>query len=296
MSEFICAYGVVIEPLVGRLPVHESIQSIYDAVDRIIILDQSKYDRIDLSMYGKVEHIKGVFNTFDNPIGSAYNSALKRASIYADLLLFLDLDEIFEFKNESLKDIAKHYPLESGAGIAFSLVNYYCSRNFVIDGCSSKGSHLFRNSDNLFHDLLQGHWTPHSQIRRTNVEPDLNDGVRLGDQVGRPMAHYPPIPAEDVTVHHTSHLDPIGKMVRSAVQFNHVATIDLPLFSPYDMRLTPEAAARIYELGEKKIKDKNLVLWGNPVPFEYVPNKLLEQYIQRCNITEFDPTDFFVQT
>jgi hypothetical protein len=292
---FITAYTAVCEPVMGKLPVEESIESLYDHVDAFVVYDCSKYDRIDLSKYGKVKrHVRGIWNPFDNPFGSMFTNALRLVD--SDTALFLDIDEIFEFHAEGLKDIVKKYPMESGAGVAFSLLNYFCSRNFKIDGCSSKGPHVFRNRDNLSHDLLQGYWQPVSQIRRTNMQPDGCDGVRLVNEQGIPMSHYPPIPLDVVTIHHTSHLDPLSKMVRSVLQFNHTSTIDIPLFAPYDMRIPPKAVERIYEAGTEKIKDKSMVLYGNAMPHDYKKNELLEAYIERTGILEFDPTGFEVET
>jgi hypothetical protein len=290
---YITAYGVVMEGLQGKLPIYESIESLYDHVDEFIVVDASKYDRIDLSKYGKVKrHVRTKFPCFDDPFGALYNTALKLVD--SELCLFLDFDEIFSFKSENLKDIIKMYPLDSGAGIAFSLLNYYCSRNFKVDGCSSKGPHVFKNRDNIFHDLLQGYWQPVSQIRRTNIEIDKNDGVRICNQDGHPMGHYPPIPLDVVTIHHTSHLDPLSKMARSIIQFNHVCTIDLPMFAPYDMRVSPRAIERIYEVGRKKIENKSLILHSESIPHQYESNVLLEKYIERCEIQEFNPTEFAI--
>jgi len=286
---YITAYGVLIEPFLGKLPVFEVIESLYDHVDEFVVLDCSKYDRVDLSKYGKVrKHVKALLNPFDNPLGSAYTTALRL--VESDTALFLDFDECWEFKSVGLRDIIKQVPLDPGVGVAFSLLNYHCSRNFIIDGCSSKGSHVFKNNVQLYHDIVGGYWEKHNNIRRTNLSPDSNDGVRLVFEDGRPTAHYNPIPLDLVTIHHTSHLDPIGKQVRSIVQYNHTSTIDLPDFYPFDMRIGPDVANKIYDIGNRLIDDKDLKLYTDPIPFNYEPNALLEKFIKRCNIKEFDPT------
>lgn len=285
----VCAYGVVIEPLLGRLPVYECISSLYNEVDEFLILDLSKYDNIDLSMYEKVNHVKGIFNCFDNPFGSAYSTALNLASKSAEYLLFLDLDEIFEFHTSSLKDIIKRYPMQDGVGIAFSLRNYYCSRNFVIDGCSSKGSHVFRVNNQLGHDALNGYWQHRSRIRRTNNEPDSVDGVRLCNEQCMPMMHYQPIPLEEVCVHHTSHLDLAGKMVRSILQYNHTSTLDLLDFFPIDLRPEPQLIEKVYDLVRQEINNGDIELYGLPERIEYEGNKFLDSFVKRCGIMEFNP-------
>jgi hypothetical protein len=285
----ICAYTAVCEPVTGRLPIHQCVQALYDHIDEFVVLDVSRYDNIDLSMYGKVKkHIRSLLNPFDNPFGSIFSQALRMAN--TDLVLFLDSDELFQFKTSSLADLIKRYTLKPGVGIAFSLRNYYGSRHFLLDACSTKGMHVFQNSDNLYHDLLAGFWEHKSSIRRTNLRMDFNDGVRLGDEQGRPTAHYQPVPQEEVVIHHTSHLDLAGKMVRSIVQFNHYLTIDFPGIQPYDMRLRPELINKIYAAYNKDI-DKGLVqLYGDPIPHDYVPFKLLDDYIEYYGIREIDPS------
>jgi hypothetical protein len=286
---YITAYSAVIEPRLGRLPVEECIESLYDHVDAFVILDCSKYDKIDLSKYEKVrKHIKGVYNPFDNPFGSLFNSALKLVD--SDTALFLDIDEIFDFKKEGLREIAKRYPLEQGAGIAFPLRNYYCSRNYLFNACSHKGAHLFRNRDDLYHDLIAGFWVHHNTIRRTTPRADTCDGVRLCNGQGQPLAHWEPLKEEEVVIHHTSHLCPVGKMVRSFLQYNHTSTLDLKDFYPFDMRLRPDLVNTIYELGDNEVERGEVFLYTKPIPFEYEKNELLEKFIDRVKIKEFDPT------
>ena len=289
MHMALCAYTAVCEPIMGRLPVQESIESLYDHVDEFVVYDCSKYDNLDLSKYGKVrKHVKGLWNPFDNPFGSMFTQALKLVT--SDTALFLDIDEIFEFKSADLKDIIKRYPMQDGVGISFSLRNYYCSRDFVIDGCSSKGVHIFKMNSELAHDSLNGFWQHRSRIRRTNNEPDGCDGVRLCNEQCMPMMQYQPIPLEEVTIHHTSHLDLAGKMIRSILQYNHTSTLDLLDFFPIDMRLRPELVEKIYGLMRDEIATGDVKLYGRPEKIEYPGNKLLDSFVERCNIPEFDPT------
>jgi hypothetical protein len=286
----ICAYTALCEPIQARLPVEESIESLYDHVDEFVVFDCSKYDRIDLSKYGKVKkHVRGIFNCFDNPFGSMFTQALNLVN--SEFALFLDIDEIWEFKTSSLKDIMKRYPMQPGVGIAFSLRNYYCSRNYIIDGCSSKGMHVFRKTPELAHDSLQGFWQHRSRIRRTNDDPDGCDGVRLCNEQCQPSMHYQPIPLEEVIVHHMSHLDLAGKMVRSVLQYNHTSTMDLLDFFPIDMRLRPELVEKIYDLQVKEIESGDVKLYGKPLPLVYEGNKYVDSFVKRCNIPEFDPTN-----
>jgi hypothetical protein len=290
---YVTAYGAISDPFTTKLPIYEVIESLYDHVDCFVILDTSIHDNVDLSRYKKVrKHVRSLFNCFDNPLGSLFTGALNLVD--SDTCLFLDFDEIFEFKTSSLKDIIKRYPLDTGAGIAFSLRNYYCSRHFLVDGCSTKGSHIFKRISNLYHDTLGAYVVQHNHIRRTNREADVCDGVRLTDEMGNPTAHYAPIPLDEVVIHHTSHLDPVGKMVRSILQFNHTSTLDLPEFYPFDMRFKKSTIDKIYAIGEQKIKDGNLLLYSDPIPFEYEPNKLLDAFVKRANILEFDPTKFLI--
>lgn len=287
----ICAYSAIADPLTVKLPVYESIESLYDHVDEFVIYDCSKYDKVDLSRYGKVrKHVHGVFNCFDDPFGAMFTSALHLAD--SDTVLFLDIDEIYEFKNISLKDIVKRYPLENGAGISFALRNYYCGRNFIIDGPSSKGPTVFRMREGIAHDMLAGMSQPMNHIRRVSSGFDVQDGVRVCDGQGNPMAQYQPIGFNECVVHHTSHIDPLGKMVRSILQFQHTSTLDLPIFFPFDMRFRKEAIGMIYEKGLEDIKAGSLELYAEPTPFEYEPNALLDAFIERVQIHEFDPTNF----
>ena len=286
----VCGYGVLVEPISGRLPVFEVLEALYDHCDDFVILDCSKYDKIDLTRYGKVrKHVKSIFNCFDNPFGAAYSSAYHLVD--ADHSLFIDFDEIFEFKSSNLKDIIKRYsPLPDKAGIAFSLRNYYCSRNFVIDGCSSKGAHVFRTNPTLAHDSLQGYWRHRNRIRRTNDSPDANDGVRLCDENNVPINHFPPVSPDEVLIHHTSHLDLAGKVVRSILQYNHTSTLDLLEFFPFDMRLWPELVEKIYQLQVQEIKNGDIKLYAPPIPIEYEGNEHLDAFVKRINLPEFDPT------
>jgi hypothetical protein len=285
----ICGYLAVCEPISGRLPIQECIEALYDHLDSFVVYDCSKYDRLDLSKYGKVKkHVRGVFNCFDNPFGSMFTQALNLTD--SEYVMFIDGDELFEFKSSSLKDIIKRYPMQPGVGVAFSLKNYYCSRNFIIDGCSSKGAHVFKKTPELAHDSLQGFWQHRSRIRRTNNDPDGCDGVRLCNESCQPAMHYPPIPLEEVVVHHTSHLDLAGKMVRSVLQYNHTSTLDLMDFFPVDMRLRPELVEKIYSLQVKEIENGDVKLYGKPVPIVYEGNKYVDAFVQRYNIKEFNPT------
>jgi hypothetical protein len=289
----LCAYVCIMDPITSKLPLEECIESLYEHVDEFVVMDLSIYDKVDLSRYGKVrKHVKSLWNPFDNPFGSGFTSALNLCD--SDTVMFLDADEIFDFKTSGLKDIIKRYPLDTGAGIAFSLRNYYCSRHFLVDGCSTKGSHIFKRIANFYHDTLGAYVLQHNHIRRTNREADVCDGVRLTDEMGNPTAHYTPIPLDEVVIHHTSHLDPVSKMVRSILQFNHTSTLDLPDFYPFDMRFKKSTLDKIYAIGEQKIKDGNLLLYSDPIPFEYEPNKLLDAFVKRANILEFDPTKFLI--
>jgi hypothetical protein len=287
---YITAYTALVEPIQARLPVEESIESLYDHVDEFVVYDCSKYDRIDLSKYGKVKkHVRGIWNPFDNPFGSMFTQALNLVN--SDTALFLDIDEIWEFKSAGLKDIIKRYPMQPGVGIAFSLRNYYCSRNYVIDGCSTKGMHVFMKSPELAHDSLFGYWQHRSRIRRTNDDPDGCDGVRLCNEQCQPTMHYQPIPMEEVIIHHMSHLDLAGKMVRSILQYNHTSTMDLLDFFPVDLRLRPELVEKIYDLQVKEIESGDVKLYGKPIPLVYEGNKYVDSFVKRCNIPEFDPTN-----
>jgi hypothetical protein len=289
----ICAYGVISDPITSKLPVFEVIEALYEHVQEFVIIDSSIYDKVDLTKYGKVrKHVKTILNPFDNPLGGLFTAALRLVD--SDTCFFLDFDEIFEFKGENLKDIVARYPIDTGAGIAFSLRNYFCSRNFLTDGCSSKGAHVFRNSSLLFHDLIGHYVVNHSHVRRTSSGPDLNDGVRLVDEQGRPIGHYPPIPLEEVVIHHTSHLDIASKMVRSVLQWNHTSTLDLPEFYPYDMRFKKSTVDKIYELVENDIDNGNILLYSDPIPFNYEPNKYLDAFVKRAGIYEFNPGAYTV--
>jgi hypothetical protein len=291
---YLTAYCAIMDPLTGKLPIYECIESLEPHVDQFVFYDCSIYDNVNLGRYEKVrKHVRGLYNPFDNPLGSAFTAALNLCD--TDYLLFLDADEVWEFKTSSLKDIVKRFPsLDNGAGVAFSLRNYYCSRDFLVDGCSSKGSHVFKRIGNTYHDTLSAYVIQHNHIRRTNREPDIADGVRLTDEMGNPMAHYAPIPLDEVVIHHTSHLDIASKMIRSILQWNHTSTLDLPEFYPYDMRFKKSTIDKIYAIGEQKIKDGNLLLYSDPIPFEYEPNKLLDAFVKRANILEFDPTKFLI--
>jgi hypothetical protein len=287
------AYAAIMDPYTAKLPLIQGIKALYDEVDSFVIVDASIYDNVDLSMFGKVKkHIKTMFNPFDNPFGSLFNMALKLCT--SDTLLFWDVDELIEVKTGTLKDIASKYPLDNGAGIALSLRNYYCNRYHLADGCSSKGAHIFKNREDLFHDLIGGHVVAQSHVRRTNYHEDVSDGVRLVTGEGQPIPHYPPISFDDVIVHHTSHLDLVSKMVRSILQFNHTNTIDLPTYFPFDMRFEKKALDMIYEAGKKDIEDKTLELYKEPIAFDYdkEPYKPLEDYITDADVFEFDPTGF----
>ena len=289
----ICAYSAISDPITAKLPIYECIEALYDHVDEFCIFDCSIYDNVDLTKYAKVrKHVRGLFNPFDDPFGSIFTQALRLCD--SDTVMFIDIDEIFDFKGKSLKDVISKYPLDGGAGVAFSLLNYYCSRNFTVDGCSSKGPHIFRNRPDIFHDMIGQYAVNHNHIRRTCSGPDLNDGVRIVFEDGRPMSHYPPIPLDDVTIHHTSHLCPVSKMVRSVMQFNHTSSLDLPEFYPFDMRFQKSTVDKIYELGLEDLKSGNMILYGNAIPFEYKPNQYLDAFIGRANIYEFDPSPFTI--
>lgn len=286
---YITAYTALCEPVMGRLPVKECFESIYDHVDEIVVYDCSKYDNLDLSMYGKVKkHVRGIWNPFDNPFGSMFTQALKL--VQSDTAMFIDADEIFNWKTTGLRDLVKRYPMQDGVGIAFRLVNFYCSRNFVVDGCSSKGAHVFRMDSSLAHDSLNGYWQHRSRIRRTNNEPDGADGVRLCNEQCMPMMHYQPVSLDEVEILHTSHLDLAGKMVRSILQYNHTSTLDLLDFFPFDMRLRPELVEKIYSLMRDEIASGDVKLYGLPEKIEYEGNKFLDAFVERIELPEFDPT------
>lgn len=288
---YITAYSAIIEPLLGRLPIYECIESLYDHVDAFVFVDCSKYDSVDLSKYGKVKkHVKSIFHPFDNPFGSAFSQALRL--VESDTSMFLDIDEIFSFKSTNLKDIVNRYPLDQNpdAGVAFSLRNYYCSRNFVIDGCSSKGPHVFRTNHNLSHDALNGYWKHRNRIRRTNDKPDSVDGVRICTEQCMPTSHFQPVGMEEVIIHHTSHLDLAGKLVRSIFQYNHTSTLDLLDFFPTSMQVSPDVVNKIYNTYVEDIKKGDIELYGYPELIEYEGNKHLDAFVQRIGLHEFDPT------
>jgi hypothetical protein len=287
----ICAYSAIADPITVKLPIYESIESLYDHVDSFVFYDCSKYDNVDLTRYSKVrKHVRGIFNCFDDPFGAMFTSALRLVD--SDVALFLDIDEIYEFKNIDLRDIIKRYPLENGAGISFALRNYYCSRNFIIDGPSSKGPTIFRNRPDIFHDMLAGMVQPLNHIRRVSRGIDVQDGVRICGDQGNPMAQYQPVSMDECVVHHTSHLDCLGKMIRSVLQFQHTSTLDLPTFFPYDMRFQQEAIEMIYEKGLEDARAGNLELYATPTPFDYQSNVLLDKFVERIGLYEFDPTNF----
>ena len=286
---FITAYTAILEPYMGKLPIDQSIQSLYDHVDAFVIYDCSRYDKFDWRKYGKIKkYIKGLFNPFDDPFGSMFTAAYRL--VESDHALFLDSDEIFEFKTANLKDIAKNYDLSMG-GLAFPLRNYYCSRNFLFDGCSTKGCHVFKTNPNYIHDLIPGMWETDG-FKRYNKEPDTNDGVRLVDKSnGHPIGHYPVISEEDVIIHHTSHLDIFGKFVRSLVQFSHVGCIDLEGFYNYENLPAPELVEEIYEFAQRQIDNKEVEIALKAIPHNYKSFSLLDDYIEKANVVEFDPTE-----
>jgi len=281
-------YTAVLEPNLGKIPLDESIESLYDHVDAFVIYDCSKYDKFDWKKYGKIKkYVRGVFNPFDNPFGSMFTAAYRLVD--SDYALFLDADEIFEFKTRSLKDIAREMDLSS-AGMAFRLRNYFCSRNFTFPGCSTKGCHLFRTNENYIHDLVPGLWETDG-FRRFNKSPDTNDGVRLVDKsTRRAVGHFDPVPEDDVIIHHTSHLDIFGKLVRSLVQFSHVGCIDLYDFFNYDNRPSPELVEKIYKEAKKQVDDRIVEVPMEATKIDYQGFGLLDKYIHNKNVIEFDPT------
>ena len=285
---YITAYYAVFDSVMGRLPLEESIRSIEAEVDAIVVYDCSKYDRVDLTKYSKVKkHVFGKFNPYDNPFGSAFTQGLRLVD--SDVAMFMDADEIFEFKQSSLKDIVKQFPLEAGAGVAFSLRNYYCDRHHILDGPSSKGAHVFRNRADISHDMIGQLTVPLSNLRRINQFPDACDGVRLCNDQGIPISHYPPVEPDVAVIHHTSHLDFVGKYIRSICQFNHTSVIDIPTFIPYDMRVSPEVIKLIADKVTQDIKAGKVELYGPPIKIDYEPNELLERFINRVGVLEFDP-------
>ena len=288
---YLTGYSMICDPWTGKLPLYECIESWYPYLDEFVFFDCSKYDEVDLSKYKKVRrHVKGVLPVFDAPFGAGFSTALRL--VQSDHAAFIDCDEILTCKTD-LREVIKRYPLEQGAGIALSLRNYYCDRYHLSDGCSSKGSHIFRMRDDLFHDMIRGHTVQQSSIRRTHFHPDISDAVRLVDSEGNPMAHYQPVSPDEVIIEHTSHLDLISKMVRSILQFQHTSTIDLPGFFPFDARFEKKAIDMIYSCGLKDIEDKSLELYKKPIPFDYdsEPCQLLEDFIKRADIREFNPED-----
>lgn len=288
---YITAYAALVEPRLGKLPVEECIESLYDQVDEFVIYDCSKHDQIDLSKYAKVKkHVKGLWNPFDSPFGSMFTAAFNLVD--SDTALFLDYDEIFSFKSASLKDIVKRYPLDQFSGVAFKLRNYYCSRNYVFDACQSKGPHIFKTAHHPVHDMPKSYWQGVNQIRRITNSPDTIDGVRLcNPDLTMFMGHWPYVSEDEVIIHHTSHLDPISKMVRSFLQYNHTSCLDILNFYSYDMRVDPSIIEEIYRIGKESILSGEIDLYTEPVPIEYEKNELLERYIERTNILEFDPTN-----
>lgn len=293
LKKTLWAYAAVADPITTKLPVYESLASLEQYVDGFAIADFSIYDKVDLSEFNVKRYTKSVYPPFDDPFGAIFTAAMKLVPPSVDYVMFVDLDEIYEFKGVSLKEIMSRYPLDStGAGISFALRNYYCSRNFTIGGPSSKGPTIFKNRPDLFHDMIAGMVQPLSSIRRVSSGFDHQDGVRLVNGEGRPLAQWEPISFDECVVHHTSHLDPVSKMIRSVLQFAHTSTLDLPNFFPFDPRLRKEAVDMIYEKGLADLKDKSFELYGEPVPFDYEPNELLDAFIERADIYEVDPRDY----
>jgi hypothetical protein len=136
---------------------------------------------------------------------------------------------------------------------------------------------------------MPGMWNTDG-FRRYNESPDNNDGVRIIDKTRGAIGHYPPIPLEDVVIHHTSHLDIFGKFVRSMVQFSHVGCIDLPAFYNYENLPTPELVEKIYEYSQKQIDNREVEVPMTAIPHEYESFSLLDDYIKRAKVVEFDPT------
>ena len=285
----ITAYTALVEPRLARMPVEESIESLYDHVDEFVVFDCSKYDYIDLSKYEKVKkHVRGMWNPFHNPFGSMFSRALELVD--SDVALFLDIDEIFEFKRSSLRDIIKSYPLAEFCGVSFWLRNYCCSRYHVCDvSPPSKGAHVFRTEHNVAHGIPARFRSPPNTFRRGTVTPDSCDGVRVCNDSGREMPDWR-VPENEVIVHHTSHLDPIAKFVRSFVQFNHTCCLDVPNFWSYDMRVTPEIVHKIYDLGVRDVQRGYLSLYAKTSPINYRSYKLLDAFIKRVGYEEVDPT------
>ena len=285
----ICAYGAILEPNLGRISVDETIESLYDHVDSFVIVDCSKHDSWDWTRYSKIKkYIRTIYNPLDNPFGSMFNLAYQYVD--SDYSLFLDLDEIFEFpSNKSLKDIARPYDLRN-LGLSFFLRHYYCSRHFIFDAVPTKGCHLFMTNNKYAHDIIPMQATTDG-FRRFNVDKNLNDGVRIiNRETGATIEHYPYHDTRDVFVHHTSHLDYYGKLVRSLIQMGHVTTIDTPNYYPTDVRLTPDMITKIYGLANAEIREGELDFFQiKAVPINYVGNELLDRYVTRFGIQEFDP-------
>jgi len=153
---------------------------------------------------------------------------------------------------------------------------------------------VFSTEHRVVHDLLIGFWNPINNLRRVTKGPDTCDGVRLCDFNGHPMGHWPYVDSNEVVIHHTSHLDPIAKMVRSILQYNHTSTLDIASFVPYDMRISRDIVNKIYLKGYEQIKKGGFKLYGDPKPFEYKYNELLEKFVKRVGYTPFDPKKVIV--
>lgn len=291
----IVAYSAAADPLTGKLPIFESIESLLPYVSKVVIFDCSLYDEVDLSKYGdKVIHIRGINNPFDSPFAAMFNQALQTArALNPEYLYFLDLDEIISIKSGSLEDIIRRYPLDTNfAGIAFRLINFYGDRHHIADGPQSKGVFIYKSRPDVFHDMIGGLFTAVSSVRRVNNHPDIQDGTKLVDSEGRPMAHWEPLPFEEVSILHTSHLCPVSKMVRSILQTAHTSTIDLPNYFPFEMRVQKEAVDMIYKYGMEDLRNKDIKLHAKPIKIDYKPNEYLERFIERVGILEVNPEEY----
>jgi len=285
------AYGVVFEGITGKVPVEESIESIIDEVDSFIIVDASKYDRWNgWHKYSKVKYIKTEFPIHDNPFGALWTLGLK--NVNTEYAWFVDLDEILELPSgKSIKEIMANYDLNQYA-ISFRLIHYYCSRNFAFkpEVVPTKGASIFKTSPDLIHDFIPI-YTETDGFKRYSKDINLQDGVRIvNTRTNGTLEHYPTVDMNDAFLHHLSHLDYYGKIVKSFNQMGHVLSIDSKYYYPNDIRLTPEIAAKIYEAGEEQIEENNVEFFQQEaVPYDYISNVYVDRYIEKYNIKEFNP-------
>lgn len=174
-------------------------------------------------------------------------------------------------------------------GVSFQLRNCW-TRYYVCDfSPPGKGAHVFRTEHNVAHSIPAPFRRQLNTFRRGTITPDSCDGVRLCNDSGLEMPDWR-VHKNEVIVHHTSLLDPIAKFVRSSVQFNYTCCLDVPHFSSYDMRVTPEIADKIYDLGVRDVQMGYLSLHAKTSPINYRPYRLLDAFIKRVGYEEIDPT------